>query len=340
MDYSIKISKIKKSKIDNLIISINIVKPNSVSDTIQLSNRWKNASNNDRQNYILSFLVSKSFTEIELKKIYQLTTKLVIPWKKVFYLLISILILFISVKSYLYYKLDRIYYIGASEKLNTTPIGILTVNPILEKENIFYGTITTSKKSFIKLESLDDFYYIQEDNFIKWILGNLNKIKVDTIDFVQSKYTFEKYIKIFKPIIYLEEIKILNSQDRKAIYNYIEKNPNIISISNDINDYKNNFNNSTYTAIAKGQDSLTYLYLRFNDIKNQNKNYVLQYNNILYPNVGFIKTRGSFSYDNFIFFKKRSGMYPDMYDVYDYINKKNFEITVDKSDPAYLKPLQ
>lgn len=339
MDYTIKISKIRKSKIDNLIDSINIVKPNVVPNTIQLSNRWKNASKVKREAIISNFIMSNSFSEKELTSIYKLTTKLVIPWKKVFYLLISILILFISVKSYLYYKLDRIYYIGASEKLNTTPNGNLTVNPILEKENIFYGTITTSKKSFIKLESFDDFYYIQEDNFIKWILGNFNKIKVDTIDFVQSKYTFEKYIKIFKPIIYLEEIKILNSYDRKAIYNYIEKNPNIISISNDINDYKNNFNNSSYTAIAKGQNGPTYLYLRFNDIKNQNKNYVLQYNNILYPNAGLIKTSGSFSYDNFIFFKKQSGMYPDVYDVYDYISKKNFEITVNNQDPDFLKPL-
>lgn len=338
MDYTIKISKIRKSKIDNLIDSINIVKPNIVPNTIQLSNRWKNASKVKREAIISNFIMSNSFSEKELTSIYKLTTKLVIPWKKVFYLLISILILFISVKSYLYYKLDRIYYIGASEKLNTTPNGNLTVNPILEKENIFYGTITTSKKSFIKLESLDDFYYIQEDNFIKWILGNFNKIKVDTIDFVQSKYTFEKYIKIFKPIIYLEEIKILNSQDRKAIYNYIKKNPNIISISNDINDYKNNFNNSTYTAIAKGQNGLTYLYLRFNDIGDQNKNYVLEYNNILYPTAVLIKTEGTPSYDNFIFFKKRSNIYPDVYDVYDFINKKNFEITVNNPDANYLIP--
>ena len=133
MDYSNKISKINKSKIDILIYSINIVKPNSVADTIQLSNKWKNTPDDNRKNYILSFLVSKSFTEIELKKIYHLTTRLVIPWKKVFYLLISILILFISVKSYLYYKLDRIYYIGASEKLNTTPNIYLIFNPILEK---------------------------------------------------------------------------------------------------------------------------------------------------------------------------------------------------------------
>ena len=78
---------------------------------------------------------------------------------------------------------------------------------------------------------------------------------------------------------------------------------------------------------------------KLNDIKNQNKNYVLQYNNILYPNAVLIKTSGSFSYDNFIFFKKQSGMYPDVYDVYDYISKKNFEITVNNQDPDFLKPL-
>lgn len=319
MDYSIKISKIKKSKIDNLIISINIVKPNCVSDTIQLSNRWKNASNNDRQNYILSFLVSKSFTEIELKKIYQLTTKLIIPWNKVFYLIITILVIFISFKAYLFNKLDRVYYIGSSITINPTSNSTFIVNPKLDKENILYSTIISSKKSFLKINDVENNLLIQEDNFINWVFGNIDNLKVDSIDFVQSKNEYYKYIDIFQPIINHPDFNILSSLDRKAIFNFINNNKNIECVSPELNTNQRSIRIPQYNILAKNQDPIskeTLIYIRLKLFNNQNKNYIIRYLN---PNqTSFTNLRAprrNTPLDNLLFFQKAKNQ--GELDVYD-----------------------
>ena len=338
MDYSIKISKIKKSKIDNLIISINIVKPNSVSDTIQLSNRWKNASNNDRQNYILSFLVSKSFTELELKKIYQLTTKLIIPWNKVFYLIITILVIFISFKAYLFNKLDRVYYIGSSITINPSSNSTFIVNPKLEKENIFYSTIISSKKSFLKINDVENNFLIQEDNFINWVFGNIDNLKVDSIDFVQSKIQYYKYIEIFQPIINHKDFKILSSLDRKAVFNFIKKNNNIQSVSYDLANDIDLIQLPGFNIIAKNFDYNTKEYLIFIRLKlfnNENKNYIIKYKNVDQPNyTRLIPTGKTNPLDNLIYYKSiPNKLEIDVYEIKGKINYKIYSNSPDELIP-------
>jgi len=328
MDYSIKISKIKKSQIDNLIISINTVKPNSVSDTKQLYNRWMNASKNERENFILSFFSSRIFTEIELKKIYQLTTKLVIPWKKVFYLIITILVVFISFKAYLFNKLDRVYYIGSSITINPTSNSTFIVNTKFEKENIFFGTITSSKKSFLKINIIENKYLIQEDNYIKWLFGNMNNLKVDSVDFVQSKSEYYKYIEIFQYIINLPDFNILTSLDRKAIFNFINNNKNIECVSPELNSNQRSIRIPQYSILAKNQDPIskeTLIYIRLKLFNNQNKNYIIRF---LSPNqTTFTNLRAPGSnttLDNLLFFKKAQNQ--GELDVYDNKDGKFYKI--------------
>jgi hypothetical protein len=334
MDYSIKISKIKKSKINNLIISINIVKPNSVSDTNQLYNRWMNASKNERENFILSFFSSRIFTELELKKIYQLTTKLVIPWKKVFYLLITILIIFISSKAYLYNKLDRVYYIGSSKTINPISNSTFIVNPKLEKENIFYSTIISSKKSFLKINDVENNLLIQEDNFIKWIFGNTDSLKVDSVDFVQSKIQYYKYIEIFQPIINHKDFKILSSLDRKAVFNFIKKNNNIQSVSYDLANEIDSIQLPGFSIIAKNFDYNTKEYLifiRFKLLNNENKNYTIKYKNFDQPNyTRLIPTGKTNPLDNLIYYKPIPNTLE--IDVYEIKGKRNYKIYSNSPD--------
>jgi hypothetical protein len=334
MDYSIKISKIKKSKIDNLIISINIVKPKSVSDTNQLYNRWMNASKNERENFILSFFSSRTFTELELKKIYQLTTKLVIPWKKVFYLLITILIIFISSKAYLYNKLDRVYYIGSSKTINPISNSTFIVNPKLEKENIFYSTITSSKKSFLKINDVENNLLIQEDNFIKWIFGNTDSLKVDSVDFVQSKIQYYKYIEIFQPIINHKDFKILSSLDRKAVFNFIKKNNNIQSVSYDLANEIDSIQLPGFSIITKNFDYNTKEYLifiRFKLLNNENKNYTIKYKNFDQPNyTRLIPTGKTNPLDNLIYYKPIPNTLE--IDVYEIKGKRNYKIYSNSPD--------
>ena len=309
MDYSIKISKIKKSKIDNLIISINIVKPNTVSDTKQLYNRWMNASKNERENFILSFFSSRTFTEIELKKIYQLTTKLVIPWKKIFYLLITILIIFISSKAYLFNKLDRVYYIGSSITINPISNSTFIVNPKLEKENIFYSTIISSKKSFLKIND---------------VKNNL----------VQSKIQYYKYIEIFQPIINHKDFKILSSLDRKAVFNFIKKNNNIQSVSYDLANEIDSIQLPGFSIIAKNFDYNTKEYLifiRFKLLNNENKNYTIKYKNVDQPNyTRLIPNKKTNPLDNLIYYKQIPNKLE--IDVYEIKGKRNYKIYTNSPD--------
>ena len=328
MDYSIKISKIKKSKINNLIISINIVKPNSISDTNQLYNRWINASKNERENFILSFFISRIFTEIELKKIYQLTTKLVIPWKKVFYLLIAILLIFISFKAYLFSTLERVYYIGPSITINPINNSTFIVNSKLEKENIFYSTFTSSKKSFLKIKNIDNNYLIQEDNFIKSLFGNINNLKVDTVDFVQSKIEYYKYIDIFQPILSLPDFNILTSLDRKAIFNFINNNKNIECVSPELNSNQRSIRIPQYSILAKNQDPIskeTLIYIRLKLFNNQNKNYIIRFLSPNQTNFTNLRAPGSNTpLDNLLFFKKAQNQ--GELDVYDNKDGKFYKI--------------
>ena len=334
MDYSIKISKIKKSRINNLIISINIVKPNSVSDTNQLYNRWMNASKNERENFILSFFSSRIFTEIELKKIYQLTTKLIIPWNKVFYLIITILVIFISFKAYLFNKLDRVYYIGSSITINPTSNSTFIVNPKLEKENILYSTIISSKKSFLKINDVDNNLLIQEDNFIKWIFGNIDNLKVDSVDFVQSKIQYYKYIEIFQPIINHKDFKILSSLDRKAVFNFVKKNNNIQSVSYDLANEIDSIHLPGFSIIAKNFDYNTKEYLifiRFKLLNNENKNYTIKYKNFDQPNyTRLIPTGKTNPLDNLIYYKPISNTLE--IDVYEIKGKRNYKIYSNSPD--------
>jgi hypothetical protein len=334
MDYSIKISKIKKSKINNLIISINIVKPNSVSDTNQLYNRWMNASKNERENFILSFFSSRIFTELELKKIYQLTTKLVIPWKKVFYLLITILIIFISSKAYLYNKLDRVYYIGSSKTINPISNSTFIVNPKLEKENIFYSTIISSKKSFLKINDVENNLLIQEDNFIKWIFGNTDSLKVDSVDFVQSKIQYYKYIEIFQPIINHKDFKILSSLDRKAVFNFIKKNNNIQSVSYDLANEIDSIQLPGFSIIEKKfyYNKKEYIiFIIFKLLNNENKNYTIKYKNFDQPNyTRLIPTGKTNPLDNLIYYKPIPNTLE--IDVYEIKGKRNYKIYSNSPD--------
>ena len=319
MDYTIKISKIRKSKIDNLIDSINIVKPNIIPDTIQLSNRWKNASTVKREAIISNFIMSNSFSEKELTSIYKLTTKLVIPWKKVFNLLFTILILFISFKAYLFNKLDRVYYIGSSITINPTSNSTFIVNPKLDKENILYSTIISSKKSFLKINDVENNLLIQEDNFINWVFGNIDNLKVDSIDFVQSKNEYYKYIDIFQPIINHPDFNILSSLDRKAIFNFINNNKNIECVSPELNTNQRSIRIPQYNILAKNQDPIskeTLIYIRLKLFNNQNKNYIIRYLN---PNqTSFTNLRAprrNTPLDNLLFFQKAKNQ--GELDVYD-----------------------
>ena len=334
MDYTIKISKIRKSKIDNLIDSINIVKPNIIPDTIQLSNRWKNASTVKREAIISNFIMSNSFSEKELTSIYKLTTKLVIPWKKVFNLLFTILILFISFKAYLFNKLDRVYYIGSSITINPTSNSTFIVNPKLEKENILYSTIISSKKSFLKINDVENNLLIQEDNFIKWIFGNTDSLKVDSVDFVQSKIQYYKYIEIFQPIINHKDFKILSSLDRKAVFNFIKKNNNIQSVSYDLANEIDSIQLPGFSIIAKNFDYNTKEYLifiRFKLLNNENKNYTIKYKNFDQPNyTRLIPTGKTNPLDNLIYYKQIPNKLE--IDVYEIKGKRNYKIYTNSPD--------